>query len=83
MRMVNLDSDRERQEQRDRTELVAEGMLKVSEAAACLRLSRSRLYELMDAGELPFSKIGRSRRIPRRAVVELAARSLQGGTKAP
>ncbi len=79
MRMVNIDSDRERQEQRDRAELVAEGLLTVREAAEFLRFSRSRLYELMDAGELAYVKIGRSRRVPRRGVVELASRSLEGG----
>ena len=67
----------------EREELVADGLLTVSDAAGFLKVSRSRVYELMDRGELAFAKIGRSRRIPRRAVVELAARSLQGGRKAP
>jgi excisionase family DNA binding protein len=40
--------------------------------AAFLALSRSKVYELMDAGILPSRKIGRSRRIPRSAVIELA-----------
>lgn len=31
---------------------------------------------------LAYSKIGRSRRIPRRAVMELAAKSLRGGARA-
>jgi excisionase family DNA binding protein len=66
----------------DRTALVEDGLLTVSEAAEFLKLSRSKLYQLMDDGELAYSKIGCSRRIPRRAVVELAARNLQGGTKA-
>lgn len=62
-----------------KTDLVADGLLSVEEACAFLSVGRSTLYELMDRGELPFTKIGRSRRIPRRAVVELAARNLRGG----
>ena len=60
--------------------LVEDGLMKVAAAAAFLSLSRATLYTLMDRGELPFVKIGRSRRIPRRALVELAARELRGGT---
>ena len=62
-----------------RVELVADGLLTIPEAADFLRISRSRLYELMDRGELIYLKLGRSRRIPRRAVIELAARELRGG----
>jgi excisionase family DNA binding protein len=54
------------------------GMLTVAEASAFLRLSRSKLHELMGAGELAFCKFGRARRIPKRAVEEYAARSLIG-----
>ena len=64
------------------TELVADGLLTVQECAEFLHLSRSKVYELMDAGELCFTKLGRSRRIPRRAVIELAARGLRGGARA-
>ena len=53
-----------------------DGLDRVEEAGRFLKISRSRTYELMDAGELPFVKIGRSRRIPHRALVEFAARSL-------
>ena len=61
--------------------MVGEGLMTVAEAAEFLRVSRSKLYQIMDAGELAYAKIGRGRRVPRRAVVELAARNLQGGTK--
>lgn len=60
------------------TELVADGLVDVAGAASFLSISRSKLYELMDAGELVYVRIGRSRRIPRRALVDLAARSLVG-----
>ena len=63
----------------DSEELVADGLLTVRECSEFLHLSRSKIYELMDAGELCFAKLGRSRRIPRRAVIELAARELKGG----
>ena len=61
--------------------LVEDGLMKVAAAAAFLSLSRATLYTLMNRGELPFVKIGRSRRIPKRAVVELAARGLRGGIR--
>lgn len=56
--------------------LVADGLLTVREAEAFIRLKRSTLYRLMDAGRLPYVKLGGARRIPRRALVELAARHL-------
>ncbi len=61
--------------------LVEDGLVTVSEAAAFLRLSRSTLYTLMDSGSLPWVRIGRTRRIPRRALIELAAREMHGGTR--
>ena len=64
----------------EEADLVADGLMTVQEAAGFLRLSRSTVYTIMDRGELPFVKLGRSRRIPRRALVELAAREMRGGT---
>ena len=60
------------------SELVQDGLMRVDEAARFLGISRGSLYNLMGGGLLPFVKIGRSRRIPRRAVVDLAASSLRG-----
>jgi len=54
--------------------LVEDGLDRISEASHFLGISRSSLYELMENGELPFCKIGRSRRVPHRALVEFAAR---------
>ena len=63
----------------DSAGLVSDGLLSVNQASTFLSISRSTLYAIMDRGELPFVKLGRSRRIPRRALVELAAGNLQGG----
>lgn len=56
--------------------LVREGLDRIEEAAEFLGLSRSYIYKLMDRGELAYVKVGRSRRIPHQAVLELAARHL-------
>ncbi len=61
--------------------LVTDGLMRVSEVGRFLGLSRSSVYQLMNRGELPWAKLGRARRIPRRAVVELAARCLRGGSQ--
>jgi excisionase family DNA binding protein len=65
-----------------RQTLVSDGLLTVPEACRFLSLSRTSLYDLMDSGKLAYSKIGRSRRIPKRALVELAAEGLKGGLTA-
>lgn len=58
--------------------LVSEGHMSVAEAARFLDISRSLLYSLMESGQLAYSKFGRSRRVPKRALVEFAASKLQG-----
>jgi excisionase family DNA binding protein len=62
--------------QPERAGLLAEGLRTVSEAAAFIRVSRSAIYGLMGSGELAYTKIGRRRLIPHRALVELAERGL-------
>lgn len=57
-------------------ELVSDGLLTIGEACQLLSVSRSFLYAEMDAGTLPFCRLGRARRIPRRALVEYAAARL-------
>ena len=42
---------------------------RVAAAAQFLALSRSKLYAMMDAGELEYVKIGRSRRISTAAIL--------------
>lgn len=66
----------------EKCDLVADGLMTVSEAAKFLGISRSALYNIMDAGELPYVKLGRARRIPRRSVVDLATGNLLGGWRA-
>jgi excisionase family DNA binding protein len=60
-------------------DLVADGMLNIKEAAAFLHVSRSTLWMYMEKGMLPYAKIGGSRRIPRKALIELASKSIQKG----
>jgi len=55
---------------------VVDGLVTVAEATAFLGLSRSKVYALMDTGRLSYVKLGRARRIPRRALVALAADNL-------
>jgi excisionase family DNA binding protein len=57
-------------------ELLAEGLDRIPEVARFLSISRSHVYALMEAGALPYVRIGRSRRIPHRAVIDLAQRNL-------
>jgi len=52
---------------------------RVPEFARHFAISRSKVYELIAAGQIETVSIGRSRRIPRRAV-EAFERSLTGGT---
>jgi excisionase family DNA binding protein len=66
-----------------RAALVADGLMTILEAAAFLRVSRSTLYVFMDSGELASVKLGRRRLVPRRALVEFAARGVLGAPAAP
>jgi excisionase family DNA binding protein len=56
--------------------LMAEGLMRVADATRFIGLSRATLYLLMDRGDLPYCKIGGARRIPRKALVELAEKNL-------
>jgi predicted DNA-binding transcriptional regulator AlpA len=49
----------------------ADGTMKVAEAVKFSGISRSRLYELMNEGHLQWSKVGGTRLIARRSLVEL------------
>ena len=49
-------------------------LLSVNEAARVLQIGRSKLYELLAAGELPVVRIGRSVRIPTAALEQWVQR---------
>lgn len=66
-----------------KADLVEDGLVSLNDAMAFLSIGRSTLYELMDKGILPYAKIGRSRRIPRRALLQLAEATLKGGGALP
>ena len=57
-------------------ELMADGLDRIPEAAHFLKVSTTTVYHLMAQGRLPYVKLGKSRRIPHKAVIELAATSL-------
>lgn len=51
----------------------------VGEVAEYLAISRSKTYQLMDAGTLPFVKLGKSRRIRWCDVIRLVETNIVGG----
>ena len=58
--------------------VVEDGFISIPEAARFLHLSRAKLYQLMDAGQLQYARFGRARRVPRRALLDFAQASLVG-----
>lgn len=50
----------------------------VPEVADTLAVSRSKVYDLMDAGRLPYVKLGRSRRIRWEDVLKMIEESTVG-----
>ena len=62
-------------------EVFEEGLMTVAEASKFLSIGKSKLYELMDAGQLVYAKFGKARRIPKRALVDLAKANMRGGWK--
>ena len=58
----------------DVREMMMDGAVTVTQAIAFTGLQRTTLYALMERGELPYLKVGRARRIPRRALTEMLAR---------
>jgi excisionase family DNA binding protein len=62
----------------DEAKLVAGGMLKISEAAAMMSVSRSTVERMLRDNTLPYARLPgcADRRIPANAVAELLSRSL-------
>lgn len=60
------------------TELPAT-LLRVTEVARYLNLSRSCVYQIMDRGELPYVKIGKSRRVKPDDIARLIEAGTIGG----
>jgi excisionase family DNA binding protein len=60
-------------------ELVADGLMSVAQTAEFLAVSTRSVWNLMASGDLPFVHCGRFRRIPRRAVVQWAAKHMHFG----
>lgn len=61
-----------------RGDVTDEGSVTVAEATAWSGLPRSNLYELMERGELVYTKVGRRRLIMRRSLRDLLRRGLVG-----
>jgi excisionase family DNA binding protein len=64
------------QKARPASSLADEGFATIREAMTYLSISRATLYALMDAGDLPYAKFRRCRRIPWQALREYATRNL-------
>lgn len=54
----------------------APSFLTVAEVASMLRVSKMTVYRMVHSGELPAMQVGRSFRVPRRAVEEYLASRL-------
>ena len=52
-------------------------LLRVDAAARALSCSRSKVYEMVAAGELPAARLGSSIRIPRAAIEKLASDAMK------
>jgi excisionase family DNA binding protein len=59
--------------------LEAEPLLTVAEAAVMLNVGRTLLYKLMYRGDLPYVRIGRTRRVHMKDLIDLISRSRIGG----
>jgi excisionase family DNA binding protein len=60
-------------------DVLADGLLTVADAAKFLAVGRSTVYAAMETGQLPYCKLGRARRIPKRALLAFVQANLTGG----
>lgn len=58
-------------------------LLRADEVAELLGLGRTKVFELIAAGELPLIRIGRSVRVPRWALEEWVRERASGGDPPP
>ena len=65
----------------DNEMMVQEGLVTIEAAREFLDISRASLYRLIDNGTLPTVKLIGARRIPRRALIDLAASRVTVGTQ--
>ena len=56
-------------------EMPPDRLCPIGEVARYLSLSRSKVYQMMDAGELPYVKLGKSRRVRWQDVLQLVTRN--------
>jgi predicted DNA-binding transcriptional regulator AlpA len=61
--------------------IVQEGLVTIETAMDFLDMSRASLYRLINDGTLPTIKLIGARRIPRRALIELAASRITVGAR--
>ena len=59
-----------------RVKLAEEGFLTISGAESFTGMKRSTLYNLMQDGTLPYAKVGKARRIPKKALIDFMAGNL-------
>ena len=62
----------------EESELLEEGAMQIKDAVAWSGISRSRLYEAMAQGDLPFVRVGERRLIPKRGLKTYLASRLEG-----
>jgi excisionase family DNA binding protein len=62
--------DRMPSEEPEQLNLTSVQFLTVAEVAAMMRVSKMTVYRLVHGGDLPAARVGRSFRVPRRAVEE-------------
>jgi excisionase family DNA binding protein len=68
---------------RAQEDMVSQGMLKMKEVAEFLGISKSEVYNMVAEGRLPYvpyGRTGKAKRVPRKAVIDYAARNLVSAT---
>jgi excisionase family DNA binding protein len=71
----------DKEKRRANEEAVEDRLVPVPDAAGRLGVSRATVYSLMGAGELPYVKVGRSRRVSLAALREYVERNTFAGAR--